>query len=158
MGHSLSVLRRQRWGRAPGWLTRVHWAGGRRPLAQCPAFCRSWEKRWVMDRVVSMNRSTQLARQLSVRWSSFEPGLSTHLSQHTSMKSCTCGRAGGTVAHSPLSTPLPPGGGVPRAPLAPGPPISIPAPFFTYGQYSGLGVGAQNCPNGGEGERGSPEP
>lgn len=43
-----------------------------------------------MASVVSMKRSTQLTRHASVRESSFELGFSIHLSQHTSVKLCTC--------------------------------------------------------------------
>lgn len=59
-------------------------------MAYCPPFCTIWAKRPVIARVVSMKRSTQLERQFSVRESSRFPGFSTHLSQHSSMKWCTC--------------------------------------------------------------------
>lgn len=50
-------------------------------------FCSNWANRCVIRRDVSMKRSTQFARQVSVALSSLDPGFPMHLSQQISLNS-----------------------------------------------------------------------
>lgn len=51
-------------------------------------FCSICAKRCVISSEVSMNRSTQLLRHVSVAWSSLVLGLPMHFSQQISLNSC----------------------------------------------------------------------
>lgn len=53
-------------------------------------FCNNWAKRLVMNSDVSMNRSTQLVRHVSVLLSNLLEGVSMHLSQQISLNSWIC--------------------------------------------------------------------
>lgn len=50
-------------------------------------FCNNWAKRCVISRDVSIKRSTQLDKHVSVALSNLEPGLPMHLSQQISLNS-----------------------------------------------------------------------
>lgn len=50
-------------------------------------FCNNWAKRCVISREVSIKRSTQLDKHVSVALSNLEPGLPMHLSQQISLNS-----------------------------------------------------------------------